>query len=250
MRTRSLSLRIARLLAALAAVVCAAILAAGAALACPVCMPPDKVTLSGPGLSGTVTITDSTTLSYFGYPDFFGSTDRTPVAAPHVTGGGYEVIRYYGGNTGLPESYWTQGFDHLRYYLPDASSAESHGLIFYEGPTAGDTQGFANALGLTAYTGRWFAATLEEENAIRAARAVADGGVATSTAAAPEAVPGTHPGAQSSSGQLPIILALVAGALGVMLLGGAAHRRTRQPAPAADDAAPEDATREPAPTRS
>ena len=221
------------------------VLTAGHALACPVCMPPDKVTISGGGLARPLTITDTTTLGDFGIASFFGMDDRASIAPPRTTatttGTGYEVTRYY---RQLDASYWTDGFDHLRYYppaTPGASGVAGHGLIYYEGPTAGDTQHLDAVLGLASRTGKWFTATPAEDAAMRTAL-----GASSQTAAAPPAVstssapaPTTSPFAAFTA--LPSLGSLVAIAAGLVVLGtlafmlrGNLGRRHPHPAPPAE----------------
>lgn len=220
------------------------VLTAGHALACPVCMPPDKVTISGGGLARPLTITDTTTLGDFGIASFFGMDDRASIAPPRTTatttGTGYEVTRYY---RQLDASYWTDGFDHLRYYppaTPGASGVAGHGLIYYEGPIAGDTQHFAAALGLASRTGKWFTATPAEDAAMRSALG------APATSAAPPAV-ATSPAPSAttspfaafpvpSPGSLVAVAAVlvVLGTLALMLRGNLGRRRHSHPAPPAE----------------
>lgn len=223
------------------------LLTAGHALACPVCGPPDKVTISGSELARPLTITDPTALDSFGVTSFFGTDDRASIAPPRTTGTGdatgYEVTRYY---HQFGASYWTGGFDHLRYYPPTtpgatgATGAAGHGLIYYEGPIAGDTQHFAAALGLASRTGKWFTATPAEDAAMRSALG------APATSAAPPAV-ATSPAPSAttspfaafpvpSPGSLVAVAAVlvVLGTLALMLRGNLGRRRHSHPAPPAE----------------
>src|SRR6185437_12949355 len=142
MRPRSLSFSHARgplaphlLLVALIAMLGASLLTLAnvpRALACPVCISPDKITLSGDGVTGSVSVTDPGLLAWFSPALFMGFEQRAPIAPPVHTGQGVELTRYYN-NSGVPASFWTQGFDHMRYY-PGASGQP--GYIYYEGPVS------------------------------------------------------------------------------------------------------------------
>ena len=130
------------------------------AFACPVCGPPDKVTLSGPGLN-PIALTDAT--SAFGMDTFFGTPAREAIPAPQV-GAGYLITRYYKGDGSLPESYWTTGLDRLHYY-PNPTAG--HGYIYYDGPIGADPMEVATALGLNKLVGKWFVATPQEDAAVQ-----------------------------------------------------------------------------------
>lgn len=136
--------------------VLALLLTASPALACPVCGPPDKVTISGPGLD-TVALTDQ--INVFGVDTFFGSFSRESVPAPKVSAG-YLITRYYKSHGELPEEYWTSGFDRLHYYPnPDGG----RGAIYYDGPNGADQLQMAGALELDKRVGKWYVATAQED---------------------------------------------------------------------------------------
>jgi len=148
-----------RLLAATGATI-ALLLTTGGALAkpaCPVCGPPEKVTVSGQGLTGVIAVTDPATLRALGTIVFFAWDEpRSAVAAPQV-GAGYDLTRYYNAEAG--------GFDHLRYY---PSPAGGPGAIFYVGPTgSGDSRQIAQVVGLDARVGKWYTATPQEDAAVQ-----------------------------------------------------------------------------------
>src|SRR6185437_5169991 len=108
------------------------------ALACPVCMSPDKISLSGDGISGTASVTDPVLLISFSAERFMGFEQRSPIEPPAHTGPGVELTRYYN-NSGVPASFWVQGFDHMRYY-PGASGQP--GYIYYEGPVSDEARAY------------------------------------------------------------------------------------------------------------
>ncbi|HEU5348674.1 MAG TPA: hypothetical protein VFU63_08685 [Ktedonobacterales bacterium] len=132
------------------------------ALACPVCIPPDKVTLTGSGISGTATIADTSLLGVLGAGTFMGFEHPVPVAKPIHMGDGYELVRYYQ-NSGVPASFWTLGFDHMRYY-PGVSGQP--GYIYYEGFVSSEARNYARELDLPP-GGRWFQLTAAEDNTLQ-----------------------------------------------------------------------------------
>ncbi|HEX5440302.1 MAG TPA: hypothetical protein VFW76_05420, partial [Ktedonobacterales bacterium] len=132
------------------------------ALACPVCVSPDKVTLTGDGISGVMTIIDPTRLTLFGAATFMGFEQSAPVAEPAHTGKGYELTRYFK-NSGVPASFWTLGFDHMRYY-PGASGQP--GYVYYEGFVSDEASRYAQNLGMP-QSGRWYQLTASEDEAIQ-----------------------------------------------------------------------------------
>jgi len=140
--------------------VLALLLTASPALACPVCGPPDKVTISGPGVD-TVALTDQ--IGVFGMDTFFSPWSRESAPAPKV-GAGYLITRYYKAGGDLPAEYWTSGFDRLHYYPnPDGG----HGSIYYDGPNGADQMQMAAALELDKRVGKWFVATAQEDLAMQ-----------------------------------------------------------------------------------
>ena len=58
------------------------------ALACPVCISPDKITLSGDGITGTAAVIDPGLLAWFSTAQFMGFEQRCPYRAtrPHWAG--------------------------------------------------------------------------------------------------------------------------------------------------------------------
>jgi hypothetical protein len=184
---------------------------AGASPACPVCEgPPDKVTISGPGLAGTVDVTDRETVRSLGVDVFFGwSAQRQAIVAPAV-GEGYELVRYYNAANG--------SFDHLRYY---PSAPGGAGTIYYVGPTSGN-QGVAQVLGLDARVGQWFVATPQEDAAIQHTLTTLN--APPQASAAPEA----RAPASDARPQTIWLLALVLGALGVVGVFAVGRRWRRQ----------------------
>jgi len=110
--------------------------------------PPDKVVISGPGLSGEVESTDCVAISVLG----LGSLEdfqRGPIAAPQVSTG-YQLTRYFKDGA----SY--RPFDRLIYY-PNRSG--ERGYIFYEGLRVSG--------GWSEYDGKWFYATKAGDAAMR-----------------------------------------------------------------------------------
>src|SRR6185437_13308235 len=94
------------LLAALIAFLGASLLTLGnapRALACPVCISPDKITLSGDGITGTASVTSPILLTSFSTAQFMGFEQRSPIEPPVHTGPGVELTRYYN-NSGVPAS--------------------------------------------------------------------------------------------------------------------------------------------------
>ncbi len=176
------------------------------ALACPVCISPDKITLSGDGVSGTASVTDPGLLAWFSPALFMGFEQRTPIETPihtgrGIPGQGIELTRYYN-NTGVPASFWTQGFDHMRYY-PGASGQP--GFIYYEGPVSDEARTFGEQMNLWQRTGKWYALTSAEQGEMGQVLAAAHGAPQSSSAAPP---PFTSPGAKAT--EPPAILSALA----------------------------------------
>jgi hypothetical protein len=123
------------------------LLTTGLALAWPD-QPPERATISGPGLQGEVEITDPATLQalQLGKIEDF---NRGTISAP-VVGAGYSITRYfYGGKF---------NFAHLQYY-PNPSGAVGY-LYFEDGPQlSGDH---------TEYHQQWLYATPQGDAALRA----------------------------------------------------------------------------------
>ena len=182
------------------------------ALACPVCVPPDKITLSGDGVSGTASVTDVMLLTSFSTAQFMGFEQRAPIDPSAHTGPGVELIRYYN-NSGVPASFWTQGFDHMRYY-PGAS--EQPGYIYYEGPVSDEARTFAEGMNFWQRDGKWFALTSAEQDEMNQLLAAAHGAPQNSSAAPP---PVTSPGAKATEPPA-IVQLLTAVPLAVVILLG------------------------------
>lgn len=179
------------LLAALVALLGASLLALTnmpRALACPVCISPDKITLSGDGVTGTASVTDPMLLASFSTAQFMGFEQRSPIGKPVHTGLGVELTRYYN-NSGVPASFWTQGFDHMRYY-PGASGQP--GFIYYEGPVSDEARTFGEQMNLWQRDGKWFALTSAEQDEMSQLLAAAHG-APQSSSAAPPPVSSVHP---------------------------------------------------------
>jgi hypothetical protein len=205
-----------RLLVALLALLAAATLALAVnvprALACPVCVGPDKVTLSGDGIIGTATIIDPGLLAWFGGASFIGFDQRPAIAKPVHTGTGVELTRYFK-NSGVPASFWTVGFDHMRYY-PGAPGQP--GFVFYEGPLTAEGQSFIHGLNGGPDTGQWYALTRDEDDHVRQLLTAADASPKGSSAAVP--VPGISVPGTASTQPPAILRALTSLSLPVILL--------------------------------
>jgi hypothetical protein len=189
--------------------------------ACPVCDgPPDKVTISGPGLAGAVEVTDREAVRSLGVDVFFGlSEQRQAITAPTV-GAGYELVRYYNTVNG--------SFDRLRYY---PSAPGGSGTIYYIGPTSGG-QALAHALGLDARAGQCFMATSQEAAAMRHTLTTLNAPPQASTAPASGATPEKLAQVSDVWPQIIWLLAIVLGTLGVVGIFGASRRWRRQHAQA------------------
>ena len=203
---RSLTLqRFHLLLAALVALLGASLLTLAnvpRALACPVCISPDKITLSGDGVTSTASVTDPMLLTSFSTAQFMGFEQRDPIGKPVHTGLGVELTRYYN-NSGVPPSFWTQGFDHMRYY-PGASGQP--GFIYYEGPVSDEARTFGEQMNLWQRDGKWFALTSAEQDEMGQLLAAAHSAPQSSSAAPPSF---TSPGAKAT--EPPAILSALAG---------------------------------------
>jgi hypothetical protein len=233
----------AHLLLTLAALLGASLLTlvnAPRALACPVCVSPDKITLSGEGIVGTASVTDPSVLAWFGAGQFMGFEQRSSIAKPVHTGTGVEMTRYYN-NTGVPASYWSVGFDHMRFYLGAPGNA---GYIFYEGALDTVNDPFAQALNLDQRTGKWYALTRDESLHMRQLLALAKGTPLTNSDSpqpftSPMQTSGTQPFFLRAlhSGWLPVgILAAIMLAL-VVSVGYRVLRVRRRPRPLVVDEA-------------
>ena len=227
MRTARAALRFRpRCLAiSLGAAVLLAVLATTTALACPVCMPPVRATVAGPGLRGTISIGDTTALAGIITTTLPGFDPRTPIAPPTNLGQGYEVVRYYqpiGGQTPAPNP-TPFAYDHFLYY-PAAPSRPA--VYLYEGPIAQDSQVMPQFPTLDERAGKWYAANQTEVAAMQALLAAARAPHPTTTAA-PTSPAGAHsqpptaPAWWQRTDWIPVAtmlagLALLAGALVLM----------------------------------
>ena len=218
------------------------------ALACPVCISPDKISLSGDGISGTASVTDPVLLISFSAERFMGFEQRSPIETAIQTGRGIpgqgvELTRYYN-NSGVPASFWTQGFDQMRYY-PGVSGQP--GYIFYEGPVSDEARTFGEQMNLWQRTGQWFALTSAEQVELNQLLAAAHSAPQSSSAAPP---PLTSPGAKatdppgilSALASLPLAvvillasLALLGAGVGYRLLYTRRHPRAFSPMAEAED---------------
>lgn len=214
-------------------------------LACPVCISPDKITLAGDGVIGTVSVTDPGLLAWFSTALFMGFEQRVPIEPPIHTGVGVELTRYYQ-NTGVPASFWTQGFDHMRYY---PGAAGHPGYIYYEGPVSEEARTYAQGLDLWQRVGKWYALTSAENTEVSQLMGAANANPQNSSADSPP--PLTSPDAQNTSGPsailrvrssvpLPVIilvvcLALLVASVGYRLLRPRRHRAPFAPAEDAID---------------
>ncbi len=151
------------------------------ALACPVCISPDKIILAGDGVAGTASVTDPGVLAWFSTAQFMGFEQRSPIGKPVHTGLGVELTRYYN-NSGVPASFWSQGFDHMRYY-PGVSGQP--GYIFYEGPVSDEARAYAEGMNFWQRDGEWFALTSAEQDEMNQLLAAAHGAPQNSSAAPP-----------------------------------------------------------------
>jgi hypothetical protein len=202
---------------------------------CPVCLPPDKVTIQGPGMTATREITDGAVLAALGVTTIPGLDTPTKAAQP-VGGDGYEITRFYNLGTAGWASYWTDGFDHFRYF-PRASGRA--GVILYEGPTPGDTEHMASAVGVEALTGKWRAATPQQDAALQALVASATGLDVRQHASSADPAPATSPSSTSGPAWSLTAWLAILGAVSLALLSGTLGWRLRRRwAHAADDLPP------------
>jgi LPXTG-motif cell wall-anchored protein len=158
--------------------------------------PPDKLTISGPGLQGEIEVTDPALLADIGFGGLeeFDSNGRHGIPEPAV-GEGYTLIRLLRNPNGT-----FQPWDQLRYY-PNA--LDGRGVVFYDGLIGPNTSEF---------DGRWYFARPAGEAGMQ--RLLATLGV---TAPVPQALPAT--GATTAR---PWLIGLGAA---LLLAGGLLHRR-------------------------
>ena len=198
------------------------------ALACPVCVSPDKVTVSGDGISSIATITDPMSLSSLGAGNFMGFDEHTAsIAQPVISGSGYELTRYFK-NSGVPDSFWTLGFDHMRYYL---GASGQPGYVYYEGFVSDEARRYAQGLGMP-QAGRWYRLTASEDAIVQQVLAAASGNPSTNdSASSPPLLTSTPP----TSTRPPVLQALANLSLPVailvaclaLLVAGVLYRRAR-----------------------
>lgn len=201
------------------------------ALACPVCIAPDKITLSGDGISGTASITDVMLISSLGAGNFMGFDQPAPVVEPAHTGSGYELTRYFK-NSGVPDSFWTTGFDHMRYY-PGASGQP--GYVYYEGFVSDEASRYAQGFDMPK-SGSWYRMTASEDNVIQQLLAAAHTGPSVKGGASSPplstSVPPTAtqpPAILRVLGSLSLPVALLLACLAVLIAGvGLRLARTRR----------------------
>jgi hypothetical protein len=111
--------------------------------------PPDRATISGPGLAGVVEITDRNMLDALqlgAFEDF----ETGSIKAPSVSGAGYHITRYfYGGKF---------NFGELIYYPPTAKAARGV-LQFNDGPQLEGNH--------TPFNGQWLYTTSQGDAAMQ-----------------------------------------------------------------------------------
>lgn len=111
--------------------------------------PPDRATISGPGIAGVVEITDRNMLDALklgAFEDF----DTGSITAPSVSGEGYQITRYFYGGT--------FNFGGLIYYPPTANAPRGV-MQFNDGPQLEGNH--------TPYNGRWLYATPQGDTAMQ-----------------------------------------------------------------------------------
>ena len=149
----------------------------------------DRVTISGPGLTGELAVTAA--MLHLPFIDNL-EDDRSPVAPPVNPGAGYDLIRYYG----------FRAFDHVRYY-PDRQGRR--GILYYVG--------IVNGAGPD--DGKWFPATEAGERVLL--RVLAEHGAPPARASL---LPAT--GAESHSDAFPVLASALLG-IGLLFLGRRLH---------------------------
>ena len=179
------------------------ILTTSAALAWPD-QPPDRATLSGPGLTGEVEITGKENLGALQL-GVFEDFSHGPIAAPNV-GEGYRITRYF------YEASFNFGVLH---YYPDPSGGRGY-VFFEDGPDLSGNH--------TAYDGQWFYATPE-------------GDAAMQRILAQVAAPAPSPTGSAAPARAPApTLALLGALTAVLLIVWAVQRRAARPHPAESSA--------------
>lgn len=112
--------------------------------------PPSKATISGPGLPGTVEITDPALLNALSFFQFenVNENNRHGIAAPAHPGAAYLITRYVEN----PDRSF-RPWDELHYY-----PADNRGYVFLDG-LIGDSY--------TEFDGRWYQASPEGDAAMK-----------------------------------------------------------------------------------
>jgi hypothetical protein len=171
------------------ALIMSALLTTGFRLAWPD-QPPDRATISGPGIAGVVEITDRNMLAAL-MLGTFEDFNSGSIKAPSISGEGYHITRYfYGGSF---------NFGGLIYYPPTATTPR--GLLqFSDGPQLEGNH--------TPYNGQWLHATAQGDAAMQ--KLLVELNVRS---AAVQAAPNVAPA--SNVGWLIVLLAA-----GVVVLGG------------------------------
>jgi hypothetical protein len=146
-RGRSLPMSRRSLLAAAGLVVTLLVLTASLALAWPD-EPPDSVLISGPGLAGTIKITDPRQLAAFKLGTLEDFDQGVLAAPPQTSGTGYQITRYFGGDF---------NFASLRYF-PDPAGGAGY-LYFEDGPDLNGSH--------TPFNGHWLRARPQGEAALQ-----------------------------------------------------------------------------------
>lgn len=150
----------------------------------------DRVTISGPGLTGELAVTAA--MLHLPFIDNL-EDDRSPVAPPVNPGAGYDLIRYYG----------FRAFDHVRYY-PDRQGGR--GAVYYVG--------IVNGAGPD--DGKWFPATEAGERMLL--RVLTEYGAPSARSAL---LPAT--GAESRGDAFPLLAGAFLG-IGLLFLGRRLHQ--------------------------
>jgi hypothetical protein len=111
--------------------------------------PPTKISVAGPGLNGTLEITDPNLVDGLGLGALENTRTMRASQPPEVSGEGYEMQRFY-----CTESGSCHAFDRLHYYL-NLTGDTDH--IFYDGLVEGSSE----------YDGKWFEVTVEAQKRMR-----------------------------------------------------------------------------------
>lgn len=136
--------------------------------------PPDRATISGPGIAGVAEITDRNMLDALqlgAFEDFYTGS----IKAPSVSGEGYHITRYFYGSK--------FNFGGLIYYPPTANAPRGV-LQFNDGPQLEGNH--------TPYNGQWLYATSQGDAAMQN-MFVALGVSPSRTPSAPNSVPALNP---------------------------------------------------------